>query len=44
MREEEKSIQDFEALHSSLISLDKSNEEQYNNNFINVSSEIAVSH
>ena len=28
MREEEKSIQDFEALHSSLISLDKSDEEQ----------------
>ena len=28
MREEEKSIQDFEPLHSSLISLDKSDEEQ----------------
>ena len=28
MREEEKSIQDFEALHSSLISLDKSDKEQ----------------
>ena len=28
MREEEKSIQDFEVLHSSLISLDKSDEEQ----------------
>ena len=28
MREEEKSIKDFEALHSSLISLDKLDEEQ----------------
>ena len=28
MREQEKSIQDFEALHSCLISLDKSDEEQ----------------
>ena len=28
MREEEKNIQDFEALHSSLISSDKSDEEQ----------------
>ncbi|XP_044167869.1 uncharacterized protein LOC122951888 [Acropora millepora] len=28
VREEENSIQDFEALHSSLISLDKSDEEQ----------------
>ena len=28
MREEKKIIQDFEALHSSLISLDKSDEEQ----------------
>ena len=28
MREEEKSRQDFEALHSSLISLDESDEEQ----------------